>query len=261
MITKEAARVRLTQSLNEVHALRDNREGRYSDTHMRWEMNVRNALEDIFGKESRYFIGFDSIPWERKEATGAEIIASFGVKDLQYKTYLTCLGAARGLLKSAIEYVDLREEGETSNYNFWSHIHPEVRRVSESRFQAGHLADSVEAAFKQINSIVKNEYKEKTGIELDGAKLMQQAFNLNNTDPIIALDDISTESGRNIQQGYMNIFAGAMTGIRNPKAHENLEIDKNNAIHLLFLASLLMGKIKQEKVIQNHQITVDRNES
>ena len=38
----------------------------------------------------------------------------------------------------------------------------------------------------------------------------------------------------------MEIFAGAMTGIRNPKAHMNIEIGRERAIHFLFLASLLM---------------------
>jgi hypothetical protein len=45
--------------------------------------------------------------------------------------------------------------------------------------------------------------------------------------------------------GYMDIFAGAMTGIRNPKAHENMTITKNRAIHHLFLASLLFNRLDE----------------
>ncbi|MBA7577516.1 hypothetical protein ES708_19369 [subsurface metagenome] len=45
----------------------------------------------------------------------------------------------------------------------------------------------------------------------------------------------------------MQIFSGAMTGIRNPKAHENITIDSQRAIHFLFLASLLMFKIDEKK--------------
>ncbi len=40
----------------------------------------------------------------------------------------------------------------------------------------------------------------------------------------------------------MQVFAGAMTGIKNPKAHENIVIDEVKAIHFLFLASLLLHK-------------------
>ena len=83
----------------------------------------------------------------------------------------------------------------------------------------------------------------KTANELDGASLMHTAFSPNN--PIIVLDDLSTDSGQNIQKGYMEIFAGAMIGIRNPKAHENMDIEEIPAKHRIYLASLLMTKIDE----------------
>ena len=43
----------------------------------------------------------------------------------------------------------------------------------------------------------------------------------------------------------MQIFAGAMTGIRNPKAHENQTISKDAAIKRLVFASLLMDKVDE----------------
>jgi len=36
-----------------------------------------------------------------------------------------------------------------------------------------------------------------------------------------------------------------MTGIRNPKAHANVEIRHERAVHFLFLASLLMFKLDE----------------
>lgn len=47
----------------------------------------------------------------------------------------------------------------------------------------------------------------------------------------------------------MQIFAGAMTGIRNPKAHENIIITMDQAIHHIFLASLLMQQIDSAKLV------------
>ena len=41
----------------------------------------------------------------------------------------------------------------------------------------------------------------------------------------------------------MQVFAGAMQGIRNPTAHGNLDLPKEEATHLLFLASLLMHRL------------------
>jgi len=129
---------------------------------------------------------------------------------------------------------------------FWDLLHPKVVKVSKSRFETNHFADSVEAALKEVNNIVKIIVKQRTGKEYDGADLMYKAFSLQK--PIIELDDLSTETGKNIQKGYMQIFAGSMIGIRNPKAHENITIDDKRAIHFLFLASLLMFKVDEEIV-------------
>lgn len=134
---------------------------------------------------------------------------------------------------------------ENSEHSFWSDIHPKVVEVAKDKFESKHYADSVESAFKEINARVKKMLKEKTGQELDGAGLMTTAFSVEN--PKIALSDLSTQSGKEIQKGYMQIFAGSMTGIRNPKAHENLQISSLTAKHHLYLASLLMHRIDESR--------------
>ena len=130
---------------------------------------------------------------------------------------------------------------------FWKQLHPVLKKISQKKFKDSHYADVIETALKEINTIVKNEVRKKSGKDLDGATLMNTAFSVKN--PIIALDDLSTETGRNIQIGYMQIFAGAMTGIRNPKAHSNITLTKERTIHLLFLCSLLFYKLEDVKVI------------
>jgi uncharacterized protein (TIGR02391 family) len=121
--------------------------------------------------------------------------------------------------------------------DFWSRLHPSVVRASRSRFETSHYADAVESAFKDLNSKIKEHVRKATGQEFDGADLMNRAFSPNT--PIVRLADLSTKDGENIQKGYLQIFSGAMTGIRNPKAHSNVTIDANRAIHHLHLASLL----------------------
>jgi uncharacterized protein (TIGR02391 family) len=143
------------------------------------------------------------------------------------------------------KYQDLSGDIEDSIVidNFWDDIHPKIVSIAKSRFESAHFSDAVESALKFVNSCVKDIVKRKIGKELDGATLMYEAFSPKQ--PIIVLDDLSTESGKNVQQGYMQIFAGAMTGIRNPKAHNNINITENRAKHFIYLASLLMHKIDE----------------
>lgn len=129
----------------------------------------------------------------------------------------------------------------------WGLVHAKVRAVAESRFSSGHFADSVEAAMKAVNEKVREIVKRETGEEWDGANLMFKAFSPDH--PILKIGD-NTNSGKDMQRGYQQIFAGAMTGIRNPKAHGNITIDPVRAIHLIYLASLLMSQIDAATV--NH---------
>lgn len=133
----------------------------------------------------------------------------------------------------------------------WKSIHAVIRVQSQSRFEAKHYADAVEAAFKEINKLVKEAYKATSGEnkEFDGADLMNKAFGYErNQDctikrlPILRLTnrDLTTDSGFNVQDGYRNLFVGAMRGIRNPKAHANVTIDAIEAWEMLVFSSHLM---------------------
>jgi uncharacterized protein (TIGR02391 family) len=144
-------------------------------------------------------------------------------------------------LSSMIDYINANG---TIQANLWNLVHKKVAEVSMRKFENGHYADAVESAFKAINKCVKDVVKSKTGNEMDGVSLMREAFGSKH---IIILDDIESESGRNIQDGYMQIFAGAMQGIRNPKAHDNIDIHKERAMHQIILASLLMYKLDERK--------------
>lgn len=119
----------------------------------------------------------------------------------------------------------------------WPLLHPRVQVVAQQRFRAGHYADAVEATLKELASVIRNLVLQHGGSELDGTSLMQTALSPKN--PIIVLADLSTQSGRAMQRGYMDLFAGAMSAIRNPKAHGNVTITPERALHLLFLVSTL----------------------
>jgi uncharacterized protein (TIGR02391 family) len=137
-------------------------------------------------------------------------------------------------------------------YYDWNSIHPIILKVAKKRFENGHYSDSVEASFKEINDNIKKHYKKLTNIEMDGMTLMRKVFSSsqnNNFNPVFPLADNSTESGKNIQLGYMEIFAGSMQGIRNPKAHENININPDEAWELVILASHLIKMYKKNNYL------------
>ena len=139
-----------------------------------------------------------------------------------------------GILQAKDETTKVENEG------IWSIMHSKIIRVAKQRFENGFYADAVEAAFKEINLQVKTKCKDRHQNK-DGKGLMTIAFSANN--PVLKFEPSSSYSDFDIQEGYMHMFAGAMQGIRNPKAHENDIIDRNDAIRKLAFASMLMYKL------------------
>ena len=139
-----------------------------------------------------------------------------------------------GILQAKDETTKVENEG------IWSIMHSKIIRVAKQRFENGFYADAVEAAFKEINLQVKTKCKDRHQNK-DGKGLMTMAFSANN--PVLKFEPSSSYSDFDIQEGYMHMFAGAMQGIRNPKAHENDVIDKADALRKLAFASMLMYKL------------------
>jgi uncharacterized protein (TIGR02391 family) len=108
----------------------------------------------------------------------------------------------------------------------------------------GHLRDSV------INSIIAvfDEIRKKVNLDLDGENLIGNVFSVAN--PKLILSELDTESGRNDQIGFMQIYQGAYRGIRNPKAHKLAhDLNEIKAAQYLVFASLLSRRIEEAKKV------------
>jgi uncharacterized protein (TIGR02391 family) len=110
-----------------------------------------------------------------------------------------------------------------------------IRSATRKLFVDGHHAEAVEEAYKCLNNLVKA----KSGMyQRDGPDLMLHVFDADR--PVLRLNHLRTTSERDEQAGYRFIFAGCMTGIRNPRAHgHDLSEDPEIALELLAWANHL----------------------
>ena len=115
-----------------------------------------------------------------------------------------------------------------------------LRQVCRSLFVDGYYDIAVERAYVYVNNMVQA----RAGLtDKNGADLMRTAFSANS--PVLKLNAFQTESEKTEQRGYMDLFAGSMTGIRNPIAHEHeLVDDPVVALEQLVWANHLMRKLE-----------------
>jgi len=123
--------------------------------------------------------------------------------------------------------------------------HPKIRDCSRSLFRDGHYASAILEAFKVIDNLVREKSGES---ELNGRALMAKVFHKDN--PKLRVNELATPSDRDEHEGLLLLLMGAMVGIRNPKAHDNIvQVDPIRALQYLAFADLLARRVEESSKI------------
>lgn len=112
-------------------------------------------------------------------------------------------------------------------------VHRAVEDAAGQLYRDGHYANAIEDAVKALNNLVRL----RSALDSDGEALMNTAFSPGR--PILRFNDLQDESDRNEQRGFMMMFAGAVAGLRNPRAHKLIKDDPERALEFIAFVSLL----------------------
>ena len=124
-------------------------------------------------------------------------------------------------------------------------LHPEIARRVTQLYRDGHHPQAVEAACKALRDFVRF----RSGInDLDGTALMEHVFSPKK--PVLRFNDLASQSERDEQKGMMMLFSGAMTGLRNPRAHEFIEEDPERALEFIAFISLLAKLVDRAELAE-----------
>lgn len=164
-----------------------------------------------------------------------------------YMQFTTINPFALGQILECLDLLLVYVQKKNSNLqDEWGYIHPTIIKVSKKLYTDGHYANAAEDAFIEINDRVKRLFRTLNptdGKIPDGDTAMTTVFSINK--PMIKVCDLSTETGVNEQKGLMLMLQGAMSALRNPKAHSNIIISKEDALRRIMFASMLMYKIDE----------------
>jgi uncharacterized protein (TIGR02391 family) len=196
--------------------------------------SINATMDDIFGAETADAADFRVTSkwfWVSYTVNEHELVADFA----------RGLERAKAIVGDAIKR--LREKSSDEEESVEARIlktyqgldlHPEIARAANDLYRDGHYANAVLDAVKALNAFVRL----RSGIEdRDGTELMEHVFGPKK--PVLAFNDLKDESDRNEQKGFMMMFSGAVTGLRNPRAHSLVKDDAERSLEFIAFVSLL----------------------
>jgi uncharacterized protein (TIGR02391 family) len=202
---------------------------------------VNATIDDVFGQETADAIDF----WVDREWFRVPYTSKWEEKVEDFargqRRAIASVTAAIERLEERLTDSDEDETGKSLRAYEGLTLHPEIARAANDLYHDGHYANAVEASVKSLNGLVRL----RSGLELDGTSLMEKAFSPNN--PILKFNDLSDQSDRDEQKGFMMMFSGAVSGLRNPRAHGFIHDDPERALEFIAFVSLLAKLLDEAK--------------
>lgn len=119
-------------------------------------------------------------------------------------------------------------------------VHPDVLRFCRAEL----VVDDYFHAVLEATKSIADKIRDRTGLTDDGAVLVDRT--LGSDLPMLAINDLSSESARGEQRGFANLVKGVFGMFRNPTAHAariHWAMNKSDAEDLLSLASLIHRRL------------------
>ncbi|HCD5422388.1 TPA: TIGR02391 family protein, partial [Klebsiella aerogenes] len=130
----------------------------------------------------------------------------------------------------------------------WRHLDEKIK----DRIKQYYVNKQYGLAADQGTKIYCEIIREITGLEIDGRALTDKVFSANN--PVIKISDLSTQTGKSMQEGQHFLSTGVMSSFRNVASH--MPVDKLipgkfselDCLNILSLLTFLLERIKGAEV-------------
>ena len=120
-------------------------------------------------------------------------------------------------------------------------LHPEVLKYCQAELMQENYFHAVFEASKGLAQRIR----EKSGVDGDGAQLVDRALSINS--PVLAFNTLQTETERSEHKGFALLLKGCFAAVRNPLAHEPKIMweGEEDAADYFTLISLLHRKLDE----------------
>jgi uncharacterized protein (TIGR02391 family) len=223
----------------EIAKLRSFLAGIVSQVNIDW----RKKRKEKKKKELREKTGIDTDVWlntmpDDVKANASQIIESLGGEDALEK-YTPVIKALHSLVP---EYPLLH----------WRHLHPKIRDRIKAYYENNQFGEAASQGVQIFCEIIRD----LTGRTEDGGDLVNAVFGSKpfSPPPELQLNNLSTDSEKNIQEGQGHLSRGVISGFRNPISHAPIDstvpkiFSELDCLNILSLVSYLVARLDNAKV-------------
>ena len=112
------------------------------------------------------------------------------------------------------------------------------------------FTEAASSALIQFEDVLRR----KTGLDSHGVDLVSKSFSFDydskqktiGRPPLILFGDLTTETGRNEQEGMMHLAFGVVKGWRNPLAHTPTDLHAARAVAIVTMVNFLLERVAEE---------------
>ncbi len=189
-------------------------------------MFINRALDPV-----NYVRDREKFEWMRNELNVVLAFSGYGVREdgkvvrTEKAATLKDARARAGALKSKLE-----ERG--AHAEIFKYCRAEL--LEDNYFHA--VLESIKGVAERIRSL--------SGLTSDGAELVNTAFSIKS--PLIAINNLATDTNRSEQKGFSNILVGLFGAVRNPTAHEpkiSWPMTEQDALDIFAMISFVHRKL------------------
>jgi uncharacterized protein (TIGR02391 family) len=125
--------------------------------------------------------------------------------------------------------------------NLKTNIKEDLWLTISNSYESENYRNSILDAMQYLSYLLRD----KSGVDNDGAKLVSDAMNGNN--PKLKINKYQTRSEQDEHSGMSNILTGLYRGIRNPRSHEQITDNKNDADRIIYFIDYLISILDKAK--------------
>lgn len=121
-------------------------------------------------------------------------------------------------------------------------IHEEVLRSCKTEIIHENYFHAVFEAMKGVTARIRL----LSGLTCDGVDLVHRALGMRDGDPVVAINDLRTDTARGQQRGFVNLLKGLYGSVRNPLAHDpkiDGDMNEQDALDILTTISLVHRRL------------------